>query len=717
MDLLKQVETLSALAVQQPSATEFAPTVLDWLKDSLHCQMAELIWAGQRGALLDWKSGIAAKTALTKQASEEIAGDMAIVAIPIQSRSALLGVLAAGRPAKEPFTEQEKQAMRIAASHLSVANRAQNHHPASFPWQGEMATIYEALAALSSAELSLNHVGQVALSRFIDALAVEGAVLVLWEPQMEQLLPRLYVDNQGNVQLMPLDAGIIYSETFLNNALAQRQTIQITEEEAESDPEIKMLFNSTGGSNLLLTPIYGRRAARGVIILISNDPGRQFTLEELHFTDTFGKHAALAIEQGALFDQAKRSVEEMAVLQATALDISSHITLPRLLKRLSERASMLINAEYTAIFLYNIPDDMLQLATTYLASDDSNDQWNALGIGEPVAQHIIETGQSELLENYWEWSGQPIPNKGNWHSFRTVAAVPLKAEGELVGALVAIDNAPARLFRQRDLYLLDMLAPQAATSIRNVQLFDELELRMLELKRKENQLQQSEKLASIGRMAAAIAHEVNNPLQSVRNCLNISKRKNVPAEKRGHYLDMALNEVERLSNTVQQLLEFYRPSEGERSEVDVVQLIERVLALLERQLVERNVKVIREDERPLPAWGVSDHLHQVLLNLILNSMDAMPMGGELRIKSKSTEENEVAIFVQDTGSGIEPERLPEIFEPFVTSKTQGTGLGLATSLAIVEAHGGQMRVTSTPGEGTSFVVVLPTIKKLKEGWL
>jgi two-component system NtrC family sensor kinase len=265
------------------------------------------------------------------------------------------------------------------------------------------------------------------------------------------------------------------------------------------------------------------------------------------------------------------------------------------------------------------------------------------------------------------------------------------------------------VFSQRDLYLLDMLAPQGAVAIRNAQLFMELEARMKELSRTQAQLLQSEKLASIGRMAGTMAHEVNNPLHSINNCLHIGLRSGVSAEKRTTYLKMARQEVQRLMGTVGQLLNFYRPAQSERERISVVELVNKVLALLDKQLSKQDIKINRKFEDVPPVWVVRDHIHQVLLNLLLNAADAMPQGGTIHVEITHPVGDEVAIFIIDEGPGIDAEMLPLIFEPFVTTKMQGTGLGLATSLSIIEAHGGQMRVTSQPNEGACFAVILPII--------
>ena len=589
--LLDQIEQLSKLIVRQIDEVDFIQAVLNWLQDVLSCKSVALIWAGQSDAFLNWQVGIGAKVALSKRKAGLIAGNRLLFAVPIMIDEDVIGVIGISRLLPAVNTSEELSLLRIAANYLATVHTKANAGNIAHSWQGELTTIYEALSALSSTELSLNNVSKVALARCIHALAVDAAILILWEPQVEQLLPRLYVDSSGNVQMMPTDSSNTYPESLLNQVLVQKTPQQILTTPMPTDPEAVQLLEATGGKSLLLVPLYGRRALDGVIILIANQSERHYSDEEIHFSATFGKHVAIAIEQGSLFDQAKRSVEEMAVLQAVALDLSSQITLPRLLIQLAERASILVNAAYTMIFLLS-SDQELELTAAYSSQEDV--PLNEIPMGKPVAEYVVAQKQSTMIENYWDWAKQVIPDTGGWRSFRAVAAVPLRAEGVLVGALVAFDNVPGRLFRQRELHLLDTLAPQAAISIHNMQLFSELEHQMRELNRTQAQLLQSEKLASIGRMSAAIAHEVNNPMQSIRNCLHIGMKEGLSEDKRHFYLDMALKELKRLTNTVQRFLDFYRPSKGQRTSISVVQLIDRVLALLERQLSEQDIEVIRE---------------------------------------------------------------------------------------------------------------------------
>jgi len=181
------------------------------------------------------------------------------------------------------------------------------------------------------------------------------------------------------------------------------------------------------------------------------------------------------------------------------------------------------------------------------------------------------------------------------------------------------------------------------------------------------------------------------------------------SDKQGAYLAMAQDEVGRLIEIVGHMLNFYRPATGEsRVETDLNSLLHDVLSLVGKQLEQNGISTELELQPELPTiLAVPNNVHQVLLNVILNAVDAMPDGGRLRITTRQHAGGWSGVTIGDTGRGIPPEHLAQVFEPFFTTKDDGTGLGLAISYGIVEAHGGQIDVESEPGRGSTFSIRFP----------
>ncbi|MBK8615991.1 MAG: response regulator [Anaerolineales bacterium] len=262
-------------------------------------------------------------------------------------------------------------------------------------------------------------------------------------------------------------------------------------------------------------------------------------------------------------------------------------------------------------------------------------------------------------------------------------------------------------FRESDLELFQILARQAAAALENARLYAEQLDYVRKVEESQKALLQAEKMAAAGRLSASIAHEVNNPLQAVQNCLHLAGREDLPAEKRKEYFDLARTELERLMLTVRRMLDFYRPSATSLEKIDLTEMLRYILNLMSKQLSEGNVKVSVDSSGKIPSiQAVGSQIQQVFINLILNAADAMPDGGDLKITTHAVKGGIELIF-QDNGKGIPKEKQPNIFEPFFSTKDGGTGLGLTVSYNIITAHGGTLELLTDREPGACFRIFLP----------
>ncbi|MBC8335568.1 MAG: response regulator [Anaerolineales bacterium] len=262
-------------------------------------------------------------------------------------------------------------------------------------------------------------------------------------------------------------------------------------------------------------------------------------------------------------------------------------------------------------------------------------------------------------------------------------------------------------FREIDLDTFLILAQQASVAVENATLYAELREYVQQVEDSQKALLQAEKMATAGRLTASIAHEINNPLQAVRNCLHLAGREDLPDEKRKEYLTLAQNELDRLSMTVQRMLDFYRPGIVSPKKVDLPDILNHVLGLMDTQLQKKNIIVSQAFPKHLPlVMAVGAQLQQVFLNLILNAYDAMDSGGRIEISARRRKDT-VDIIFQDSGSGIAPRDQASIFEPFISNKEGGTGLGLTVSYNIITALGGELEFIPNDQSGACFQVTLP----------
>jgi len=239
-------------------------------------------------------------------------------------------------------------------------------------------------------------------------------------------------------------------------------------------------------------------------------------------------------------------------------------------------------------------------------------------------------------------------------------------------------------------------------------LHDLTEIRELERRRVEQQLFESEKLAAVGRLAASIAHEVNNPLEAIKNALYLMQTSS-DFEQNSRFLEIARKETERVSHIIRQMLGFARRP-GEVDWVDVNQLLEETFVLLEKKMRQQRISITRQLDPALPRIRArADQLRQVFLNLIINAQQAIAGEGEIQISTSRYEQAlQPSIIVQlsDSGVGIAADDLTRIFDPFFSTGKKGTGLGLWVTQDIVRQHGGRIEVSSDIGRGTVFSIVL-----------
>ncbi len=322
----------------------------------------------------------------------------------------------------------------------------------------------------------------------------------------------------------------------------------------------------------------------------------------------------------------------------------------------------------------------------------------------PFLIQVDGPGESQLQ--------QVLANRGLGSAL--CAQVSLKTGAGVGGVLIATRDQDEPRFRLADLDMFVIFARQAAVAFENSRLHTELRAYIRQLEDSQRALIQAEKMAIAGRLTTSIAHEINNPLQAVQNCLHLAERSQLTAEQRQNYLQLARTELDRLMATVQRMLDFYRPAALDRKPVDINQLILKVLSLLEQQLTDHQVTAHSSLSPQLPlVMAVSDQLQQVILNLLLNAVEAMPDGGSIQIETSTNPTNpgEVEALFQDTGPGIPPSQRKHLFEPFVSTKEHGTGLGLTVSYGIITAHGGSLDLVDRPKfnthRGACFRVTLP----------
>jgi signal transduction histidine kinase len=317
--------------------------------------------------------------------------------------------------------------------------------------------------------------------------------------------------------------------------------------------------------------------------------------------------------------------------------------------------------------------------------------------GSPAGQVILT--QAPILINDLRiderFSESPVLRD---HSVVSSLNVPIYGRLRPLGVLGAHTNR-LRKFTEGDVHFLQAVANILSAA---------MERQSPEHRQRDQQLLRAEQMMAIGQVAAGVAHELRNPLTSIKGLVQVNLRE---ATERGLPTDdLAVidHEIRRMERTLQTFLDFARPPQPDRRPLDLATVVERVISVVNGRARKQRVslRVVQPDD-PVVAEADQDQLQQLLLNLVLNSLDALPKGGTVEIELRPARDGLAELYVRDSGPGIAPHILPKVFETFVSSKETGMGLGLPLSRRIAEEHGGSLAGYNLPEGGACFVLRLP----------
>jgi len=380
--------------------------------------------------------------------------------------------------------------------------------------------------------------------------------------------------------------------------------------------------------------------------------------DDVELVETIAGYVAVALDNSQLYTS----------LEQKALEIAR-------LKDFSENIVESLNVGVLAVDLYGIVESwntrMEQLFG--VARQDAVGQQLRPLLPEELAAEIASRGDEEQITGIYK---QRLQHQGRLLTLNVSIAPLVSKSGERIGRLLLFDDVTQR-------------------------------------ERMEEQMTQTEKLTSLGLLAAGVAHEVNTPLAVISNYIQMLAKQMPDGDPRQAIIEKIVKQTFRASEIVNNLLNFSRTGAGEAADVDVNRVVEETLSLVAHPLKTSQIQIVKQLGEPLPAVrGSANKLQQVFLNLFLNARDAMPSGGMLEVRT-ATHNGSVEIEIADTGAGIPREHIHRIFDPFFTTKGvgRGTGLGLSVSYGIIKEHSGKIDVRSTPGKGTSFHVEFPAVRK------
>jgi signal transduction histidine kinase len=405
-----------------------------------------------------------------------------------------------------------------------------------------------------------------------------------------------------------------------------------------------------------------------------------------------------------LEDNLQRRTQELEALLRVSEELNQRREVNELLKLVTRLTLELLPGDVAAIFQLN---EEGSIVNSYIETGALRSQAARLNVN-----HIVE--QFLQIRQPMRWNGEKASASG----FKSGMVIPLQ-HGDITHGILMVLSLDT-IHDERHLRLFEGTGRQAGLALRNAELYeiqmnyalhleDMVAEQTSELRSAQQLLIRQEKLASIGHLAASIAHEINNPLQPIVVILDDMRHDiemNLPPDIRA--LEIIQQSVERIRRIVAQLLDFTgkRSAGSELQPLRINDILEGIVTL-NRKFFQQNKINIEANLHELPlVHGSKDKLEQVFMNLAINAQAAMPKGGTLYVNAYSEGENVVIEFI-DTGHGIAPQHLDKIFDPFFTTKQDGTGLGLFVSYGIIQSHNGSITVESEAGKGTRFIIRLP----------
>jgi PAS domain S-box-containing protein len=416
--------------------------------------------------------------------------------------------------------------------------------------------------------------------------------------------------------------------------------------------------------------------------------------------------------------QLQESNAYLTSLIETSIALNESLDLNEVLDRILLQAHKLVPARALNVMLVEGDHAFIVRRVGYQGLE--NIEKNLLNFRFPISWptfHQMHTSHKSIyIPDTAKDTGWQDIQDSEW--VRSCIGVPLVIRDETIGFLNASHSQP-NFFDQKHLLILESLAHHASVAIQNARLLGELKKALEKEQGMRNQLVQADKLAALGKMVSVIAHEINNPIQTVKNTFYLLEDQIIPDSPAVEYLRMASAEANRIADLVAQLRGTYTSGSKASARVDLLVLLAEVHDLLAPQLKKNQVEWCQEDGlQPYRVLAVRNNLKQVFINLCLNAMEAMETEQMRKLTvglHPSPDGKRVGIDFHNTGLAISQEALPLIFDPFFTTKKNGTGLGLSISYDIIRQHQGEILVENAPETGVRFTIWLPLAPDKENG--
>jgi PAS domain S-box-containing protein len=646
----------------------------------------------------------ALQTELSSPALSQIFSEKSFISMPLIYGEHKLGAAIVGFETRRQFLPADIEHAQQAGNQIALAvwNVQQD-----FELKKRLQEV-EILARISRALSETEKIGLQTVLQLI-VTSVQGLI-----PAAEQVVFHVLAQDQQTLTtpvVIGFDDGanrhpeIRPGAKVAEQAIVSRETINIAD--VGTDPRFLDADPRPAFRSLMVAPVQSGNQNLGAISVQSNSSGA-FTEDDSRLLSALATQAAIAIENANLLESTQQALKEANALYRINQGLVASLDPQELLQDAVELLQT--NFGYYHVQVYGVePDtgDFMLRAGSGEIGQALIKKHHRLHAGEGIVGYTAEISApfftNDVDQVHFFVRNRLLPD--------TVSelAVPVKVDGRTLGVL-DIQQVPPRKLAQRDLKLVSAVADQLAIALQKATLYSDLQTSLKMEQAIRLQMVQSERLAVMGRLLASVSHELNNPLQAIQNALFLLREETGISMQGKQDLAIVLAESERMATLISRLRDNYRsPQARDFQPTRINSIIEDVYTLIATHLRHNEIVFEFQPDPELPEIpGLIDQLRQVLLNLLMNAVEAMTTGGRLTVSTQCLADcHEVLIKVSDTGTGIDPVILPNIFDAFVTNKEHGTGLGLTITYDIVTKHHGRIQAANNPHGGATFSVWLP----------
>lgn len=502
------------------------------------------------------------------------------------------------------------------------------------------------LTAIMTSSLDIDRVLDVAVRIMNDLTGTRCGIILLGEHGE--------IEKTYDIAAMPHLGRLPEKVTLLDDAVKARAPVIVAIEEIAS-AEMQAALRASGVRQMVTVPLLCRgRAIGGAFVRVPQD--RQLGETELNMLTLVASQVALAVENARLYGETASRLHEISDIQALNRGI------------IENTSTGIIAVDSDGIVtLVSRPAILIMGRIGYVMPDGTGWSYPDWARSNGLDSQLVRClSASEGCDLY----SAPVAGPAGVAHFHIHITV-LRDESGAVSGLTDIFNDVTEQWR--------------------------MEQRILE----------TEKLSALAQLAGGAAHEIRNPLASVRGFVQLMQRRQAPDDGMGEYMGIILSEIDRIDGIISELLQLSRPAPPAKTDLPLRRLLDEVCLLMGTGAMLHEIDLVKAYPHELPELQADgNQLKQVFINIITNAIQATPYGGRIAVDA-GCDGGEAWVRISDTGVGISPERVSRIFEPFYTTKENGTGLGLTVCYSIVSAHGGRIDVDSAPGSGTTFTVRLP----------